>query len=837
MRYLFMLICYQYSLAQTPIIDDFTDGDFTNSIEWRGDTSSFIINTNKQLQLMAEPSLGEQALYVYSNAIDSGQWSFYCKMDFNPSSQNYAEIVLINSDSLFGFTQKLSLELGRVQDKMTIRAFNNGTIETLLESPQAILTQNTNSIWCTVSHIESTWTVSYSLDSVQWITLDSFSYPSQPTSTFGIICHYTSSRKDKFFFDDFKIRGNSFQDTISPYLSANYLTDSLTYILEFSEPIEPTSIELNTNVYFDHPAQSIANINTINPYTFELVLDPIIYNTPYTLHLTGITDLKSNSIVDTNITFHIQSLFPYDIEITELMIDPSPPVYLPEVEYVEIKNSAVYPISLYQCLLQVGEKYHILPHDTIYPNEAFALYPHSAKYIIDSTSTTHILATSFSLPNTKGEVSILDSNYNTIHTLYYTDSWYNDPNKNNGGWSIEQIHDSYPCLQGMNWQASSHPNGGSPSIDQTISSSISTLNNLQPSAFVSSDSTLNLSFPFSILDSNFLNTSHYTCDLDISSIQFTSPFEIRIIFNTPIVEQTLYTLTISETLQPCFTIEWKDIYFARSELPAAEDLVISEVCFNTDAEHSEFIECKNTSTKHLNVYDLALRVQKDSTVSTILCSNQHLLIPSGAYLVLAKNLDQLFTYYTKQPDAIYMEVDDWISLDNQYGQIAVLDRSHLQIHTICYDDNWHSIFLSETENVSLEKININVDGCLSTSWASAAETVNFATPGYENSQSIQASEAQTVMRSFSPNNDGIEDLWTHTLSFANSENIIDAFVYDLDGFKQYTYSNGQSIGTSHTLVWNGTSDSGHILPIGTYIMVVRNRTQQTTYKWAISITD
>ena len=837
MRYLFMLICCQYSLAQTTIIDDFTDGDFTTSTEWHGDTSAFIVNTNKQLQLMAEPSLGEQNLYVYSNTIDSGQWAFYCKMDFNPSSQNYTEVVLVNPDSLFGSTQKLSLELGRIQDKITVRSFNNGVIETILESPQTIFTQSINSIWCNVTHSESIWTISYSLDSVQWITLNSFTYPSQFTSTFGIVCHYTSSRKDKFFFDDFKISGHPFQDTIPPLLLASYLTDSLTYILEFSEPIEPTSIEVNTNLYFNNTSQSIANINTINPFTFELTLDSIIYNTPYHLYLTGITDLNSNPIIDTSVTFHIQHLFPYNIEITELMIDPSPPVYLPEVEYVEIKNSASYPIHLNQCLLQVGDKYHPLPNDTIYPSEMFALYSHSAKSIIDSTQTTHVLTTSFSLPNTKGEVSILDSNYNTIHALYYSDLWYNNPNKNNGGWSLEQIHNSYPCLQRVNWQASLYPNGGSPGIDQTISSTLSNLDDLQPSAFVLSDSTLHISFPFLILDSVFLNSSYYSCDLDIQSIRAVSPLDVHITFTTPLIEQTLYSLTLSEALQPCFSIEWEDIYFALPELPTTEDLIISEVCFNTDAEHSEFIECINTSSKHLDVYDLAIRVQKDSTEATVLCSNQHQLIPSGTYLVLAKDLNRLFEYYPKQPYAIYIEVDDWESLDNQSGRIDLLDRSHLSIHEICYDDNWHSIFLSETENVSLEKINLDFDGCLSTSWASAAETVNFATPGYENSQSIHSSEEETVMRSFSPNSDGIDDVWTHTLSFPKPENLIDAFVYDLNGFKQFTYSHGQSVGTSHTLVWDGVNNSGNILPIGTYIMVVRNRTQQTVYKWAISITD
>lgn len=837
MRYIILLIWLQYGFTQAQIFDDFSDGNFTNAIEWKGDTSSFIVNANNQLQLFAEPTLGSQVLYIPSTAIDSGTWSFYCRMDFNPSSQNYTEIILLNPDSLFSPTEKVSIELGRNQDKITIRSFHSGTSEVLAESTNPVFTQNTNRIWCKVKNSASVYHLEYSLDSINWALPIAFNSPIQQTATFGVECHYSSSRKDKFYFDDFSISGHAYIDTILPIITANYLTDSLTYVLKFSESIDSNSIQLNTLVNLNHTSSSLSKFRFLNKTTLELELDNISYNSVYNLQIKGIQDLHSNTIKDTILSFRIQRIYPYDLEIIEIMIDPSPPVYLPEIEYIEVHNASTYPLSLKDCMIKIGEKDFTLPAYTLNEDSTLVIYPASAKSIIDSNHSTIFLETSYSLNNTSGELSLLNPNLQTIHTIQYSDLWYRDPNKQDGGWSLEQQFLDYPCLQGINWKASNDPNGGSPNYNHMTLGSLDGLHKLQPEIFIITDSVLQVNFPFSILSSAFLDVENYITDLEIMAIIPINDFSLEIIFNESFLEQNIYTLTLSNTLQPCFPIEWEPLYFGKPTMPLYQDLKWSEICFDVDGNYSEFIEFVNVSAHHLDIYDIALNIIKDSTNNIINCSNNHKLIPSGTYVVLAKNLDKLFENYTKHSEAIYIELDHWVSLDDKSGSIDLLNRSLQMLDSLCYETYWHSTFLSSTENVSLEKIDLEYPTCVDKSWGSAAETANFATPGYLNSQSLTLNASQGFKPSFSPNNDGYNDIWEYTMAFSNSENTIDAFIYNLDGFKVYTFSNGLSVGTSHTFIWHGMNDAGEPLPKGTYIITIRNRTKEFKWKKAISITD
>ncbi len=58
---------------------------------------------------------------------------------------------------------------------------------------------------------------------------------------FGLLCSYTATRSDKFFFDDFNIQGNATNDDIAPDLVNLETKSSHELILVFSEPLEAES--------------------------------------------------------------------------------------------------------------------------------------------------------------------------------------------------------------------------------------------------------------------------------------------------------------------------------------------------------------------------------------------------------------------------------------------------------------------------------------------------------------------------------------------------------------------------------------------------------------------
>lgn len=836
MKYLFFFIGCQMGLAQDTLIDYFSDGNFTQELQWKGDTSAFIVNNKLQLQLFASPSSSPQQLYTSSTKIEGGSWSFYNKMLFNPSSQNYTEVILINPDTNFSSSNKLSLELGKNQDKITVKAYDDGNSEILIESDISVFNHSINTIWCKIFQEQSIWTLTYSIDSLQWVTLPSFFYPSQPTATFGIKCHYSSTRKDKFFFDDFKISGLPYKDSIPPLIIRDQLSDSLTYVLEFSEPIDTSSLYLNASIYINQNSNALASANIISPQTIELHFNHIQYNTNFNLHIKDITDLYGNTMSDTVFTFYIQKIYPYDIEIYEFMADPSPPVYLPEIEYIEIKNRSEYPINLYQCQLQIGKNKIPLPKYNLNPNQLVVLYPNSAKSIIDSTISTIFLNSSISLPNSSGIIELLDSNNLQLHALKYKDTWYKNDNKINGGWSLEQLS-NFPCIQESAWAASEDYRGGSPGEEHNESIIIDSPKIYKPNGYALTDSTLQLTFSFSILNRSFTNNVYFECNLGIDSIKRVDAFTLELFFTETMVKNKLYKLQLSDQLQPCFPLIWEDLYFGRPSLPLPNLIKISEVCFDTDNEHSEFIEFKNTSNLLLDVYDLVLGVIKDSNFTIAPCSENHILWPKNSFLVLARHLDKLKHYYPLNPEAIYIELEDWITLDDENGEIKLLNRSLQTLDTGCYASYWHTTFLNETQNISLERIDLHSNPCYSESWISASKDVDFASPGFINSQSLSTEISNHFMASFSPNNDGIDDLWEYIINFNLPENVLDILVYDLNGYKRYIHSNGLITGISYMIIWDGKDSDGHLLPVGTYIIVIRNRSDQSLKKIAISITN
>lgn len=836
MRWLILLIGCQFTLAQDTIIDSFSDSDFVQNPQWIGDTSAFIINSDLKLQLNADPYSSPQKLYLHSNIIDSAFWSFYAKMAFNPSSQNYLEVVLANSDSNFWEETSLNLTLGKFQDKLSVSIISNGQSILLSESLNSVFTESTSEFWCKIHQEYGEWMIEYSLDSILWEFLPPFQLESFPTSSFGLICHYSSTRRDKFFFDDLYITGHRFRDTIPPRLTYIQLTDSLTLFLEFSEPILASSIQLNHNVYLTHSIDSFSDFEIMDAKRLQLFFSDFQYNSNYTLYLNSLTDVYQNSIVDTFWTFSKQELFPYNLEITELMIDPSPPVYLPETEYLEIHNTCLYPIQLNQVQIQIGEKYSTLPPYILPADSIVVIYPHSANSIIDSTENILILNSNFTLPNPSGFIQLLDSNQQSIYALDYKDTWYKNSHKEDGGWSLEAQY-PYPCLQDINWKASSHLNGGSPRQHKYELMDSLELKSLQPYVFAYSNSTLDIIFPFSVLDSLFTNRNYYNTLFPIDSIQRLSAFSLRLYFTDNLLKNTIYTLEISNQLQPCFPIDWKTLYFGLPEKPLPNQLKLSEICFNTNSEHSEFIEFKNTSAQLLDPYDLALNIEKDSSQYTLLCSNQHGLIAGYQFLVFTESIDKLKTNYTLNPEALYIELKDWITLDDKAGEVHLLDRSLTLLNKGCYHYSWHTTLLEALENISLENVNLNQDACLSETWASALEEVNYATPGYPNSQPTAEFENTDHIKSFSPNNDGFEDLWIYIAQLPSSESVLDIYIYDLNGYLRRTLTNGILASESYQIVWDGKDDRNTTLPIGTYIITIRNRTNQSLDKKVVSITD
>jgi hypothetical protein len=103
------------------------------------------------------------------------------------------------------------------------------------------------------------------------------------------------------------------------------------------------------------------------------------------------------------------------------------------------------------------------------------------------------------------------------------------------------------------------------------------------------------------------------------------------------------------------------------------------------------------------------------------------------------------------------------------------------IDQFSYNDNMHFALLNSVDGISLERLDFNRPSDDVTNWHSAAESVNFASPGYQNSQYIPVENTGSVSidpNVFSPDNDGYQDVINISYEFTEPGNVANIFIFD-----------------------------------------------------------
>ena len=153
----------------------------------------------------------------------------------------------------------------------------------------------------------------------------------------------------------------------------------------------------------------------------------------------------------------------FDIVIDELMADPIPQINLPNNEWIELRNTSSTAINLlgWRIADATGTS-GSMPSYNLLPDSFVIVCTASAIAAMSAYGPT-ISVTSFpSLDNT-GDVIYLRSPQNKIiHTVNYTDAWYQNELKKDGGWTLEMIDTKNPCSGFSNWKASADLKGGTP---------------------------------------------------------------------------------------------------------------------------------------------------------------------------------------------------------------------------------------------------------------------------------------------------------------------------------------------------------------------------------------
>jgi hypothetical protein len=130
--------------------------------------------------------------------------------------------------------------------------------------------------------------------------------------------------------------------------------------------------------------------------------------------------------------------------------------------------------------------------------------------------------------------------------------------------------------------------------------------------------------------------------------------------------------------------------------------------------------------------------------------------------------------------------------------------------------------IGDQNGVSLERLSFNMPSNTRDNWHSAASTVAYATPGYQNSQfmvPVKQDKYFTVQsKTLSPDEDGFEDVMILRYEVPGPDYIATVLIYDVEGRLVRHLVNNMTIGTQGLLTWDGLDGNGQKTPIGIYIV-------------------
>ena len=838
---LIIILLFPISIS-AQISDNFNDGNFTVNPSWNGDDSLFtcnLINSNYELQLNA--SIPKTACLSTPNTmLDSIEWRFYIKFSFNPSSTSYARVYLASDNSNLNTSLNgYYLQFGEVNSGDVIRLFKqNGTTSTLVCSGTTSIanafelnvkiSRNKNGLWKIFT--APAFTENYKLES------SAYDLSILSTSYFGILCKFsTSSYNKSFYFDNFYV-GYIVVDTIPPVVSDIKVISLNKIDLFFSEIVDKYSSENILNYFANN---GIANPISAKRDTIDSTIVHLNFNYPFTsgivdsLSISKIKDLVGNIMKPTKILFSFYNPKTFDIVINEIMADPDPPVGLPDYEYLELFNKSNFPINLLNWKLKYGNYIKAFPDITIKPDSFLIVTSTSAKpYFTDFGKIVDF--SSLSLLNTGTTITLLDSSNKIIHSITYTDDWYKDVNKKDGGWSLEQIDPNNPCGEASNWKASIDLSGGTPGRINSVNTK--NPDNLNPQlirASIIDKKNIQLFFSETLDNTSISNKLIYAINNNIGnplSVKIISPDYKSVILtlSDSIKENILYKVTVSSVITDCsgnFINDNNSVSFAIPELPSINDIVINEILFNPKNDGVDFVELYNRTD---NIFDLKnLNISSYDTVNKVLSSvypivqDCYLFLPHE-YIVITTNLDKVKSQYNTLNPNNFIQISDMPSFPDNSGAVAISNKSLENIDLFIYSAKMQFPLLNDVQGVSLERVDFNRSTQDASNWHSASETVGFATPAYKNSQYNDSKNIDNSIKIypeiFSPDNDGYNDILNISYKFNESDYVANISILDANGRLVKLLARNKRLDLSGTISWDGIDNTNQKCRIGIYII-------------------
>ena len=609
-----------------------------------------------------------------------------------------------------------------------------------------------------------------------------------------------------------------------------------TFTIHFSEVMEATSL-LEGIYNVDGLTITVLPLDDF-PSSVELNFsEELVKGASYSMLLSKQGDCSGNEITPTEITFGLGRAPQFnELIISEIMFDPSPSFILPDREFIELHNPTTDIIATSGMKLMVSEDEVELPSVNIDPGSYLVLTGTSAIEEFQSNGlniSSVIGVPGFPSLNNSGEWILLKYGDQLITSLLYSSDWHTDETKKQGGWTLEMIDITNPCLDSeLNWASSEALAFGTPGAVNSISAAESIPDNFGPAienVVALSTTRIKVEFDEKIDPSTVSQAvASFIPSADIASYSFelSQPSTFFINLAKGLSKNQPNTVTLNY-LTDCSGNKVGDQSFTFSLPVEAEtgDVLLSEVLFNPKTGGVDFVEIFNNSDNYVSLKNWRLARITDLGISDErMISEAELVLNPGSFLAITTDPEVLLATYSQSAFEHFWKISSLPIFANDTGNVVLLNSAGQLYEFFHYEDDYHYDLLESTDGVSLERVSYDDETNDPNNWRSASSTAGFATPGYANSQSydveVPTGKVEVEPKVFIPSNSGSgRDFTTINYQFDQPGNFANITIYDQTGRLVKNITEGALLSSNGFVRWDGTTNTGQMARIGYYIIL------------------
>ncbi|MBK8443536.1 MAG: lamin tail domain-containing protein [Sphingobacteriales bacterium] len=318
----------------------------------------------------------------------------------------------------------------------------------------------------------------------------------------------------------------------------------------------------------------------------------------------------------------------------------------------------------------------------------------------------------------------------------------------------------------------------------------------------------------------------------------------------PLQNSIIYTININGGIYDC-TGNALTTAVAQFAIPSpieANDVVINEILFNPATGNVDFVELYNRSNK---VIDLSsLYIANGVIVFEQLAMDDAELIGGDSYLLFPQEYVVLTTdpalvkqqYNTPNPDH-FIQVS-LPSYNDDAGIVILSTNQGIFIDWVAYFSSWHYALLDDLNGVSLERISSEATSNSRSNWHSAASSVGYATPAYQNSQKfigdLNNDDRFTLSENaFSPDGDSNKDYLLLNYEMPEAGYTANITIFDAAGREVRRLVQNDLLAVKGFYQWDGTLSNGEKAGVGMYVVVLETfnlKGDSETFKKAVALT-